>query len=233
MSLMSTALVTSGDAQFSPEQVALGDPEANEVLVEIRASGVCHTDLDILNWRRPLILGHEGAGVVAATGAGVDHVRPGDRVVLNWAIPCGECFQCRRGAESLCEAKPHVANDRLPLGRRPLWPSFGLGTMATHAWWPKAGGGEDRGRHPLSVRRHPGLRRDDRLRLGDQRGEGRAGRDRRGAGLRRGRPELHPGRGACGGADDHRRRRQPGPAGAGARRSARRTRCSPSATTPA
>ena len=101
--------------------------------MEIRASGVCHTDLDSLNWRRPLLLGHEGAGVVAAVGEGVDHVAPGDAVLLNWAIPCGQCVQCRRGAESLCEAKPQVANERFRWSGGRVWPSFGLGTMASHA----------------------------------------------------------------------------------------------------
>jgi S-(hydroxymethyl)glutathione dehydrogenase/alcohol dehydrogenase len=137
MPLLSTALVTAGDAQFSLEEVELGDPQANEVLVELKASGVCHTDLDMLNRRFPHVMGHEGAGVVLATGAGVDHVKPGDAVILNWAIPCGECFQCRQGKENICAARPHVPHDRRKWRGKPLYPSFGIGTMASHSVVPK------------------------------------------------------------------------------------------------
>ena len=127
------AIISDGAGGYADAEIELADPAAGEVLVEIRASGVCHTDVDSLNWRRPLILGHEGAGVVAATGEGVAHVAAGDRVVLNWAIPCGRCFQCRRGAEALCEAKPQVKNTSFRWAGGRVWPSFGLGTMATHA----------------------------------------------------------------------------------------------------
>jgi S-(hydroxymethyl)glutathione dehydrogenase / alcohol dehydrogenase len=127
------AIISDGQGGYADAELELGDPGPGEVLVEIRASGVCHTDFDSLGWRRPLILGHEGAGVVAAVGEGVDHVEPGDRVLLNWAIPCGQCFQCRRGAEALCEAKPQVAGERFRWAGGRVWPSFGLGTMASHA----------------------------------------------------------------------------------------------------
>ena len=137
MPLISTALVTGGDAQFSLQQVELGEPRANEVLVELKASGVCHTDLDMLNRRFPHVMGHEGAGVVLACGAGVDHVKTGDRVILNWAIPCGECFQCRLGRENICAARPQVPPARRSWNGKPLYPSFGLGTMATHTVVPK------------------------------------------------------------------------------------------------
>jgi S-(hydroxymethyl)glutathione dehydrogenase / alcohol dehydrogenase len=127
------AIISDGAGGFSDQTLELGDPGENEVLVEIRASGVCHTDFDSLRWARPLILGHEGAGIAVACGAGVEHVRPGDAVLLNWAIPCGRCVQCRRGAESLCEDKPKVASERFGWKGGPVWPSFGLGTMASHA----------------------------------------------------------------------------------------------------
>ena len=137
MPITSTALVTAGDAQFSAETVELGDPEANEVLVAIKASGVCHTDLDMLNRRFPHVMGHEGAGVVLACGPGVDHVAPGDAVLLNWAIPCGECFQCRQGKENICAQRPQVPHARRNWNGKPLYPSFGIGTMATHTVVPK------------------------------------------------------------------------------------------------
>jgi len=137
MSVSARAIVTDGKGSFSFETLEIDAPEANEVLVEIRASGVCHTDVDSMKWGRPLIMGHEGAGVVAACGAGVEHVAPGDRVLLNWTIPCGECIQCKRGAESLCENRPHVSSSRYRWSGSKLWPSFGLGTMASHAIVPK------------------------------------------------------------------------------------------------
>jgi Zn-dependent alcohol dehydrogenase len=96
MPTTATAIVTDGRGHFELTQVQLGDPYPGEVLVEIKASGVCHTDFDSLSWKRRMIVGHEGAGIVVACGEGVTNVTPGDRVLLNWAIPCGSCFQCRR-----------------------------------------------------------------------------------------------------------------------------------------
>lgn len=131
------AAMTAGDGRFSIEEGELAGPQQNEVLVQIKASGVCHTDFDSMSWKRPLILGHEGAGVVQAVGAGVTHVQPGDRVLLNWAIPCGACFQCARGAENICEQRPQVPDERFRFPSLPVNASFNLGTMATHALVPK------------------------------------------------------------------------------------------------
>lgn len=136
MSTEAQAIVTNGAGDFSLELVTLDDPQAGEVLVEIRASGVCHTDFDSMSWGRRIIMGHEGAGVVLECGEGVTHVRPGESVLLNWAIPCGDCFQCRRGAENICERKPTVPDGRFHCGEKALNASFHLGTMATHAIVP-------------------------------------------------------------------------------------------------
>jgi S-(hydroxymethyl)mycothiol dehydrogenase len=89
----------------------LDPPGAGEALVRIEASGVCHTDLHILQtggWRQqpPILLGHEGAGVVEAVGEGVEHVAAGDRVVVGWRSPCGACSWCLRGAPQLCRTPP-------------------------------------------------------------------------------------------------------------------------------
>jgi Zn-dependent alcohol dehydrogenase len=139
MSTLAKAILTRGDGLFFLDEVRLGAPEANEVLVEIRASGVCHTDFDSMTWGRAMIMGHEGAGVVLACGTGIAHVAPGDHVLLNWAMPCGVCFQCQRGAENICENKPAVPDERFQRrgGHDEKWnASFGLGTMATHAIVP-------------------------------------------------------------------------------------------------
>jgi S-(hydroxymethyl)glutathione dehydrogenase/alcohol dehydrogenase len=106
------AAVGDGEGGFALETFRLDEPQAGEVLVTMRATGVCHTDWDSLHWGRRVILGHEGAGVVAAVGEGVTHCRPGDRVMFNWAIPCGVCFQCQRGHENICEDRGTVPDSR-------------------------------------------------------------------------------------------------------------------------
>lgn len=136
MSTPAKAIVTDGKGEFALRQVELGTPQKEEILVEIRASGVCHTDFDSMSWGRRMIMGHEGAGVVLQCGEGVTHVRDGDRVLLNWAIPCGNCYQCRAGAENICEEKPMIPDARFRCGTESLNASFNLGTMATHAIVP-------------------------------------------------------------------------------------------------
>jgi S-(hydroxymethyl)glutathione dehydrogenase/alcohol dehydrogenase len=133
MPTQAQAIVADGHGHFALETVTLGDPGRNEVLVEIHASGVCHTDFDSMTWGRRIIMGHEGAGIVVAAGSNVTHVSPGDRVLLNWAIPCGQCFQCRRGAENICEEQPTVPDARYGGDLNSM---FHLGTMSTHAIVP-------------------------------------------------------------------------------------------------
>lgn len=131
-------MVADGKGGYSVRAVEVGDPAAGELQVEIKASGVCHTDDKFVQRGTEQILGHEGAGVVRKVGAGVTRVAPGDRVLLNWAIPCGRCFQCKRGAESICEDQPRVPNERFRLDGRPVKTAFGLGTMSTCTVVPEA-----------------------------------------------------------------------------------------------
>jgi S-(hydroxymethyl)mycothiol dehydrogenase len=89
------------------EEIVLDEPGPNEVKVRVKACGVCHTDLHVLEsggWhmRFPILLGHEAAGVVEAVGEGVTHVAPGDAVVVAWHVPCGECRNCARGDARRC-----------------------------------------------------------------------------------------------------------------------------------
>jgi NDMA-dependent alcohol dehydrogenase len=83
-------------------------PHAHEVKVRMGASGVCHSDLSMINGTMfamaPIILGHEGAGVVEEVGEGVTSVKPGDHVVISWVPQCGECFFCKKDQGYLCEA---------------------------------------------------------------------------------------------------------------------------------
>ena len=86
-------------------ELAISDPAPGEVLVDIVATGVCHTDLLVQgapDLPHPMVLGHEGAGVVRAVGAGVTKVSPGDHVVLTF-LSCGECGNCHSGQMTYCD----------------------------------------------------------------------------------------------------------------------------------
>ena len=100
------AAVTKGQGQpFSIEEVELAAPKANEILVKIVATGVCHTDAvarDMAIAPLPAVLGHEGAGIVEQVGEGVKDIEPGDHVVLSFAH-CGVCSNCLTGHPTVCE----------------------------------------------------------------------------------------------------------------------------------
>jgi len=87
-------------------EIEVEEPRPHEALVRMVAVGVCGTDLHSYKgeWERPtpIVLGHEGAGIVEAVGDEVEGVRPGDRVVLSWAPACGECGACRRNRPAAC-----------------------------------------------------------------------------------------------------------------------------------
>jgi S-(hydroxymethyl)glutathione dehydrogenase/alcohol dehydrogenase len=102
---------TRAAVMFEPGRLELRDvdveePLAEEVVVRMAAVGVCGTDLHSYKgeWNRPtpIVLGHEGAGVVEAVGGGASGLREGDRVVLSWAPACGACGACRRGRPAAC-----------------------------------------------------------------------------------------------------------------------------------
>ena len=89
------------------EEVSLEPPAEGEVMVRVQACGVCHSDISFIEgaWDGPLpaVYGHEVAGIVAETGAGVESVRPGDHVVVTLVRSCGRCFYCIRGEVTQCE----------------------------------------------------------------------------------------------------------------------------------
>lgn len=102
-------------------EVELDEPRSGDVLVRMAASGICGSDLHVVRgeWTRPtpMVLGHEGAGVVEAVGEDVRGLAPGDRVVLSWAPSCGECGPCRNGRPVACAPlRAGIAAGTLPDG---------------------------------------------------------------------------------------------------------------------
>ena len=92
---------------LSIEEFELDPPGPGEVLVRVRAAGLCHSDLSVIDGNRPrpvpMVLGHEAAGIVEAVGAGVDSLVPGDHVVAAFVPSCGHCAPCAGGRPALCE----------------------------------------------------------------------------------------------------------------------------------
>ena len=110
---------------LSVEPAELDAPGPGEVLVELKAAGVCHSDLHpaLGDWpaKTPLVLGHEGAGIVRDVGPSVTKVKPGDHVVLCWAPACGVCAPCREGRAVLCDRVEKVTfRNKLPSGEARL-----------------------------------------------------------------------------------------------------------------
>jgi S-(hydroxymethyl)glutathione dehydrogenase/alcohol dehydrogenase len=144
MAITCKAAITDGKGNFKIEEIVVQDPLDDEVLVKIKAAGLCHTDHDSLSWGKRLIIGHEGAGIVVKTGKNVEGLQYGDSVILSWAMHCGYCFQCLEGNQHLCEIASPVAaggNGYTPghadpsgttINGEPVLRSFNIGTMAEY-----------------------------------------------------------------------------------------------------
>lgn len=131
------AVVDRRGGAIRVEPVVVEDPGPGEVLVRLAASGVCHSDVWAIehgNWGAPwpMLLGHEGAGVVEAVGDGVISVAAGDRVVITWAVPCGRCRQCLRGAPRRCGHELHQPPRVRRASGQVLTGVLHCGTLATH-----------------------------------------------------------------------------------------------------
>ena len=120
MKIRAAVLEETGGA-FGLQELDLAPPGPGEVLVRLKASGVCHSDQNAIDGtaptRCPAVLGHEGAGIVEAVGAGVTRVAPGEHVALSWAPSCGQCSECVRELPHLCAA---------------AWPAMGEGGLLDH-----------------------------------------------------------------------------------------------------
>jgi len=106
------------------EELELDGPREGEVLIKYLYAGLCHSDVHIahgdLEARLPMVLGHEGAGVIEAVGPGVSRVKPGDHVVCSFIPNCGTCRYCANGQQSICDLGATLLEGSLPGGRFPI-----------------------------------------------------------------------------------------------------------------
>ena len=138
---VAAAVLRAGGSATVLERLELADPRAGEVRVRILASGVCHSDLHVRDgeWPRPtpIVMGHEGAGVVEEVGPGVESLKVGQAVALAWLVPCGRCRSCRASRPWACPDSPSFRH-RMPDGAtvlatdrgEPILSYCGIGTMA-------------------------------------------------------------------------------------------------------
>ncbi|MHB0755742.1 Zn-dependent alcohol dehydrogenase [Polaribacter sp. M15] len=145
MSLQSKSAIATGDGKFIIDTITIANPKEDEIIVKIKAAGLCHTDHDSLTWGKAIILGHEGAGIIAQIGTNVTDFNVGDKVILNWATPCMKCFQCQEGNQHICENNSPVTaggNGYTPghahlegskWKNEPIERSFNIGTIAEYA----------------------------------------------------------------------------------------------------
>ena len=158
---MRAAILTELNKDFEVrDDVELDGPGPGEVRIRMVASGVCHSDVSFQNGTIPIplpsVVGHEGAGEVLAVGDGVEHVGPGDNVIISWVPPCGSCFFCLAEQSNLCmtglikAAVPHfklVTSSSSPAWAPPpsprrRWSPVSLPSRSprrspstSHPWW--------------------------------------------------------------------------------------------------
>ena len=144
------AVAYAADRPLVVETVQLDGPRVGEVLVEIKATGVCHTDAFTLSGSDPeglfpTILGHEGAGIVVDVGPGVRSLRPGDHVIPLYTPECRECEYCLSGKTNLCQAIRATqgrgvmpdGTSRFSIGGQPLYHYMGTSTFANYTVLPE------------------------------------------------------------------------------------------------
>ena len=147
---VTAAVAFEADKPLSIETVQLEGPKEGEVLVEIKATGVCHTDAYTLSGADPeglfpAILGHEGAGVVVEVGAGVTSVKPGDHVIPLYTPECRQCQYCLSGKTNLCQAIRTTqgrgvmpdGTSRFSLDGQKLYHYMGTSTFANYTVLPE------------------------------------------------------------------------------------------------
>lgn len=137
-------------APLEVADVEVEEPGPHDVLVRMAAVGICGSDLHVVRgeWRRPtpMILGHEGSGIVEAVGSKVASVRPGDPIVLSWAPACGECAACRRRRRTAClPLREAIRQGTLPDGTtrlrvdgKTVYRMTTVGALAEHVLVPES-----------------------------------------------------------------------------------------------
>ena len=145
---INAAVHNGTSARLDIVSLELDDPKAGEVVVRMGASGVCGSDRHVVDGEWPMptptVLGHEGAGVVEAVGAGVTTVHPGDHVILSWFAPCQKCLSCVSGKSWACTRTRSVecvmpdGTTRHTVAGKEAFPYLGLGTMAEYTVAPES-----------------------------------------------------------------------------------------------
>lgn len=161
---MRAVVFTDPGEPVQVREVELDPPGPGEVSVEIAAAGVCHSDLHVRrgDWRvpAPLVMGHEGAGVITAVGPGVSNLAEGDHVVLSWIAPCGQCRFCVADHPARCKIAATVVGpggvlmdgtSRLRLDGQRIRHYLGVSSFAEHAVVPASGAIRIRDDAPLDV----------------------------------------------------------------------------------
>jgi S-(hydroxymethyl)glutathione dehydrogenase/alcohol dehydrogenase len=164
MTTISAAVFLGAGQPIDVRSVELAPPGPHEVEVAIAAAGVCHSDLHMVRgeWehRTPVVLGHEGSGVVTAVGAGVTDVAVGDHVVLSWVPSCGECRYCKLGRVAQCKTSLEViaaggtlfdGTPRLSIDGEDCFHYLGVSSYAERAIVPESGAIKVRSDAPLDV----------------------------------------------------------------------------------
>ena len=215
------AIAVAAGKPLEVTEVDLDGPREGEVLIEVKATGICHTDEFTLSGADPeglfpSILGHEGAGIVVDVGAGVTTLRKGDHVIPLYTPECRQCPSCLSRKTNLCTAIRTTqgqglmpdGTSRFSCNGERVFHYMGCSTFSNFTVLPeiavaKVNPGRAL-RHDLlhRLRRHYGDRR------GHQHGKSRAGRDGDRLWPRRNRPQRHPGPAPRRGRHDHRRRPQ-------------------------
>ncbi|HEY2265236.1 MAG TPA: Zn-dependent alcohol dehydrogenase [Streptosporangiaceae bacterium] len=161
---MRAVVFTGPDAPVEVTDVELAPPGPGEVRVTIAAAGVCHSDLHVRRgeWQPPvpLVMGHEGSGIVTALGPDVSGLAEGDHVVLSWVAPCGQCRYCRAGREARCQVAATIVatggtmpdgTSRLSRGGETVYHYLGVSSFAEEAVVPASGAIKVRDDAPLDV----------------------------------------------------------------------------------
>jgi S-(hydroxymethyl)glutathione dehydrogenase/alcohol dehydrogenase len=137
------AIVHAPNEPFAIETVQLEGPREGEVLVHVRSTGLCHSDLHVyegkMPWQFPALLGHEAAGVVVECGPGVTDFKPGDHVIPFLIPRCGKCRYCHSDKTNLCMeayARLRPRESRFSLDGKPVSQLWGLGTFADYTVLP-------------------------------------------------------------------------------------------------